>query len=106
MPGEDNLLTQRHDYTKVHAPALAIYAETFCDVHHGDSAQQAKNSAWEQKYVVSFRDASKDRIRKEIPGVEIVNVPGTHMDFIFTSREQVVAAMRRFLGDATERAEK
>ncbi len=77
-----SLLTDRRDYTKVHAPTLAIYAETFADVHHGEPSQRIRNSDWEQKYVISFRAASMDRIRKEVSGVEIVNVPGTHMDFI------------------------
>jgi pimeloyl-ACP methyl ester carboxylesterase len=98
------LLSDRRDYTKVRSPALAIYAETFLDVRNGDSAQLAKNLAWEQKYMVPFRAASVERVRRELPNVEIVNVPGTHMDFIFTSREQVVAAMRRFLnGSAPQR---
>jgi len=92
------LLTDRRDYTKVRSPALAIYAETFLDVRNGDSAQLAKNLAWEQKHMAPFRAASIERVRRELPGVEIVNVPGTHMGFIFRSREQVVAAMRRFLG--------
>jgi pimeloyl-ACP methyl ester carboxylesterase len=92
------LLTDRRDYTKVRSPALAIYAETFLDVRNGDSAQLAKNLAWEQKHMAPFRAASIERVRRELPNVEIVNVPGTHMDFVFTSREQVVAAMRRFLG--------
>lgn len=91
------LLTDRRDYTKVRSPALAIYAETFFDVRNGDLAQRAEFLAWEQKYMASFRAASIERVRRELPNVELVNVPGTHMDFIFTSREQVVAAMRRFL---------
>jgi len=91
------LLTDRRDYTKVRSPALAIYAETMGDVRNGDSAQRAKNLAWEQKYMVPFRAASIERVRRELPNVEIVNVPGTHVDFLFTCREQVVAAMRRFL---------
>jgi pimeloyl-ACP methyl ester carboxylesterase len=91
------LLTDRRDYTKVHSPALAIYAETFFDVRNGDPAQKATNLAWEQKYVAPFRAASIERARRELPNMEIVNVPGTHADFVFTSREQVVAAMRRFL---------
>jgi hypothetical protein len=45
-----------------------------------------------------FRAASIERLRREVPSVEIVRVPGTHKDFVFTSREQVVAAMQRFLG--------
>jgi hypothetical protein len=48
----------------------------------------------------AFRPASVERVRRELPNVEIVNVPGNHMDFVFTIREQVVAAMRRFLGSA------
>ena len=98
------LFTDRRDYTKVRSPALAIYAETFFDVRNGDSAQLAQNLAWEQKYMVPFRAASIERVRRELPNVEIVNVPGAHMDFVFTSREQVVAAMRRFLsGSAPQR---
>jgi pimeloyl-ACP methyl ester carboxylesterase len=98
------LTTSRRDYTRVRAPALAIYAQTFIDVVHPDSAQRAKNGAWEQRHMVPFRAASVARVRRELPGIEIVDVPGTHMDFVFTSREQVVAAMRRFLmGSAPQR---
>jgi len=93
----NTLLTDRRDYTKVHSPALAIYGETMLDVRNGDSAQKTENLAWEQKYAAPFRAASIERVRRELPGVEIVNVPGAHMEFLLTSREQVVAAMRRFL---------
>jgi pimeloyl-ACP methyl ester carboxylesterase len=96
------LLTGRRDYTKVHSPALAVYAESFFDTRNGDPSQVAKNLAWEQKYMAPFRAASKERVRRELRGVEIVNVPGTHNDFLFTSREQVVAAMRRFLGESAK----
>jgi pimeloyl-ACP methyl ester carboxylesterase len=92
-------LTDRRDYTKVRSPALAIYAETYFDVRNGDSAQQAKILAWDQKYWAPFRAASIERVRRELSNVEIVNVSGTHTDFLFTSREQVVAAMRRFLSE-------
>jgi pimeloyl-ACP methyl ester carboxylesterase len=91
------LHTDRRDYTKVHAPTLAIYATTMFDVHNGDSAQIAAKLAWEQKYMVPFRTASIERVRRELPNIEIVTVPGTHMAFLFTSRDQVVAAMRGFL---------
>jgi pimeloyl-ACP methyl ester carboxylesterase len=94
---EARVLTDRRDYTKVRSPALAIYAETMLDARYGDSAQRAKISAWEQNHMVPFRAASIERVRRELPGVEIVNVPGTHDDFVFTSREQVVSVMRRFL---------
>ena len=101
---EARVLTDRRDYTKVRSPALAIYAEKMLDARYGDSAQRAKISAWEQNHMVPFRAASIERVRRELPGVEIVNVPGTHDDFVFTSREQVVGAMLRFLsGSASQR---
>jgi hypothetical protein len=57
-------------------------------------------SPGEQKYMVRFRAVSIERVRRDLSNVEIVNIPGTHVDFPFTSREQVVAAMRRFLSGA------
>ena len=43
-------------------------------------------------------EALFERVRRELVSVKIVKVPGTHKDFVFTSREQVVSAMLRFLG--------
>jgi hypothetical protein len=94
------VLTDRRDYTKVRSPALAIYAESYFDTQNVESSQRAKNLAWEQNHIAPLRAASKERVRRELPGVEIVNVPGTHKDFVFTSRDHVVAAMRRFLSES------
>ena len=91
------LLSYHRDYAKIHSPALAIYAETMLDIRKGDSAQVAMNLGWERKYMAPFRAASIERVRHELPNVEIVNVLGTHMDFVFTSREKVVDAIRKFL---------
>ena len=90
--------SDRRDYTKVRSPALAIYAETFLDVRNGDPAQLAKNLAWEQKYMAPFRAASIERVRRELSNVEIVSVPGTHWTSSSRPENQVVAAVRRFLG--------
>jgi len=98
------MFAYHRDYTKVHSPALAMYATTMFDLHNGDSVQLAENVAWENKYMVPFRVASKERIRRELANVEIIDVPGNHPDFFFASREQVVGAMRRFLsGSAPQR---
>ena len=94
----NTVLTNRPDYAKVPSRALAIYAETFLDVRNGDPAQREKNLDWEKKYMAPFRAACIERVRRELPSVEIVKVRGTHKDFVFTSREQVVSAMQRFLG--------
>jgi pimeloyl-ACP methyl ester carboxylesterase len=93
--------TLRHrDYSKVHCPALAIYAQSTIDVSHGDSARIAESRAWEEKYMGPFRAASIERIKRQLPGIEVVKVPGTHMDFVLNAREQVVTAMRRFLTES------
>jgi pimeloyl-ACP methyl ester carboxylesterase len=92
------VLTDRPHYTEVRSPALAIYAETFLDVRNGNPTQLAKNLDWEQKHMALFRAASIERVRRELPSVEIVKVPGTHKDFVFTSRKQIVSTMQRFLG--------
>jgi hypothetical protein len=92
------MLTDRRDYAKVRSPALAIYAETFFDVRTGDTARLAKNLDWEQKYMAPFRAASIERVRQELHCGESLKIPGTHKDFVFTSREQVVSAMQCFLG--------
>jgi pimeloyl-ACP methyl ester carboxylesterase len=92
-----SVLADRRDYSNVHSPALAIYAETMLDVQCEDSAQRKKNLAWKRKFIAPFRKGQIERIRRELPGVKIVNVPGTHNDLFFTCRQQVVEAMRRFL---------
>ena len=91
------LLNSPKVYTKVRSPALAIYARTMHDCRNGGSARVAQMMAWERKYWAPFRAASIERVRQELPDVKVVSVPGNHMDFIFTSRKQVVAAMQRFL---------
>jgi hypothetical protein len=69
------LLADRRDYTKVHSPALAIYAETIFDMHNGDAALLAANVAWEHKYFAPFRAASIERVRRELGGVEMWTSP-------------------------------
>lgn len=91
------LLSDHRNYTKVKSPALAIYAEIFLSQPGKDSATTAAIVAWEEKHAVPFRTASQARIRKELKGVEIVMVPGSHMSFVFVSRDSVAARMTRFL---------
>lgn len=89
--------TNPRDYTKVSAPALAIYAQSFWDVQHGDPSLVAEHLAWERAHVTPFRVASIERVRRELPDPQILSVPGTHPDLVFTCRESIVAAMRAFL---------
>lgn len=91
------LLTSSRDYRKVKAPALAIYATSWFDVHNGDSARVVAIRAWEEKHMKPFRTASRERIAREISTISTLTVPGTHPDFVFTSRDQVASAIVTFL---------
>jgi pimeloyl-ACP methyl ester carboxylesterase len=91
------LLKDRRDYLDVRAPALAIYAESFLDVHGADPQERRGALEWEHTYMMPFRRDSETRVRRELRHVEIINVKGAHDSFFLTSREQVVVAMRRFL---------
>jgi pimeloyl-ACP methyl ester carboxylesterase len=88
---------ERRDYTKVQSPALAIWGPSFLDLDHGDAAEQAARLVWERDHLAPVSAAHLERLRRDLPSVELVRVPGTHTDFLFTAREQVVGAMRRFL---------
>lgn len=93
------LATERREYTKVKAPALAIYSEIFLSQPGPDSAATETIAAWEAKHLVPFRKASIARIRKELKGVEIVTVPGSHATFVLVSRDSVAAMMKKFLSN-------
>ena len=68
------LLTDRRDYTKVHAPALAIYAESMRDIHNGDPQLRDLALGWERKYMDPFRAASAERIRREPDDHKITSI--------------------------------
>lgn len=91
------LLSERRDYGKVKARALAIYSDVFLSQPGKDSVATAAILAWEAKHAVPFRVVSQARIRKELKGVELATVPGSHASFMFVSRDSVVAMMTRFL---------
>lgn len=98
----NSLPGSRRDYTKVHSPALAIYAATMADNSERQKSNVRENSlAWEEKYVASFRTASIERARRELSSVEFMKVPCCHRDMVFACRDTMVAAMRRFLGVST-----
>jgi len=92
----ESLLNDHKNYTRVRSPALAIYAETFVNVTASAPGQRAIFRSWEEKHAVPFRRRSIERLRRELDGVEVLTVPGTHGDFLFTSRQAVADAMNRF----------
>jgi pimeloyl-ACP methyl ester carboxylesterase len=94
----DSLWTDppRH-YRRVHAPALAFFAESMDDLHVADPKRVEAAREWESRYMAPFRRKSIVRVRRELTGVKIALVPGAHDSFFLTSRAQVVRVMREFL---------
>jgi len=94
----NSLINYRRDYSKIHSPALAIYAATMADTTgHQKPNVRADALGWEEKYAASFRKASIERTQRELSNVEIMKVPCSHRDMVFACRDRMVAAIRRFL---------
>jgi pimeloyl-ACP methyl ester carboxylesterase len=96
----------RRDYTRVRAPALVLYAPQFFPTDRKDAALAQKLRDFEQNSVVPFRQASVQRIRRELSSVTIRLIPGrNHMSIGVIDPEDLAATLREFLlaGEATYR---
>ena len=93
----DMLGNPRRDYTKVHCPALAVYASEFFDSAHLLPAHRKKVREWDTKYLVPFRIESVERIRRELKGVRVETVPTDHAGIVITLTKPVAKLMRDFL---------
>lgn len=91
------LMKDHKDYSRIRSKALAIFAEAFLDSESADPDHQGKVRSWQETHWTPFLRASIDRVERELKGVEVLRVPGTHNDFFFCSREIVASAMNRFL---------
>jgi hypothetical protein len=68
------------DYTKIRAPALALYATTFFPTERNDASLLEKLRDFEMNTMVPFRARSEARIKLELNGVKLQVIPGrTHM---------------------------
>jgi pimeloyl-ACP methyl ester carboxylesterase len=85
------------DYRRMTCPVLAIYADHEYDTANPDPAVRTHILAYEKAHWKPFQAHSIARVRQEIADVTIVQVPGAHGSFLMTSRDKVVAAMRKFL---------
>jgi hypothetical protein len=90
--------TWQRNYMQVQAPALAIYASTFFPRDHSDAALAQKLRTFEQDVMVPFRQASMKRIRRELPGLTVLELAGrTHMSVDVERPDELGAAVRDFL---------
>lgn len=84
------------NYLGVRCPVLALYPEHWYPDDMLDPARRRQALAYDRTFA-PFKASSIERVKREIANVEIVHVPGAHVNFIFVGRDQVIAATRRFL---------
>lgn len=88
----------RRDYTKVQAPALAIYATSFFPVDRTDAVLAQKLRDFEEHVVVPFRRASIERVRRELANVRVMELDGrSHMSVGVLEPETLAASIMSFL---------
>lgn len=86
------------DYTKVQAPALAIYAERWYPASGYDSAMQRKVDEWELKYNRPFKDSQRNKLEREMRGVKVMQIPGTtHAGLILEAHDRILGKILEFL---------
>ena len=86
------------DYTKVQAPALALYASTFFPLDTKDPALARKLRDFNETTMAPFRRASMDRIRRELRGVRVEQIADrTHMSIGIEDPKPLADMIRTFL---------
>lgn len=86
------------DYGKVRAPALVLYAATFFPPEHRDAAVAQQLRAFETETMVPFRQASMERIQRELPQATVRMLPGrTNMSISIHEPDALASTIRDFL---------
>jgi pimeloyl-ACP methyl ester carboxylesterase len=93
------LRTWKRDYTRVRAPALALYSPSaFFPADRHDPALAARLRAFEEDVAAPFRRASIARIRRELPEVTIAQIAErTHMSIGVRGTDSLAALIGEFL---------
>jgi len=105
VPGEavskdllGGLSTGKRNYTGISSPALALYSPVFFKTDGRDPELQQAMAEWDDRYMVPFREASKEKIRRELAGVEIQVIPDrTHGTIGVKEPEKLAAIISSFL---------
>ena len=90
--------TWRRNYTKVRAPALALYGTAFFPADRSDTVLAQKLRDFERNVMQPFRRASIDRIRRELQGVQVEKISDrNHMSIGVLTPDALAASIREFL---------
>ena len=93
-----SLASYRRDYTAVRAPALALYSTNFFETNMPDPEAAQAITSWERQMMDPFRLASIMRIREELSGVIVREIPNiTHVSIVHVNQESLAETIRNFL---------
>ena len=84
-------------YTRIRCPVLALYAQNWYPPDMVDPQRRREAAAYDIA-LAPFRKKSIDRVKREIAGVTLAEIPGAHSNFLLLSRPRVVGLMKDFLG--------
>jgi len=94
----ETVASWQREYTKVQAPAFAIYGTTFFPVDTTDPVLAQKLRDFDQNTMLPFRRASMERIQRELKSVKVHQIPDrTHMAIGVEQPLPLAAAIREFL---------
>ena len=91
------------DYTRITAPTLALYATSFFPANSRNAERAGLARDFERRVATPFREASMERVRRELRGATVRQVDGTtHVSIGVTGVESLAAQIEDFLAGAGE----
>ena len=88
----ESLAAPPRDYLAVQAPALVVYSGTFFPPGN------PKTRELEEKVIAPFRQASRERVQRELARKRVFDLPGrSHMSSGVEQLEVLAALLRAFL---------
>lgn len=86
----------RRDYRSIVVPALFIFAASWLPTHLPEEAAR-RADIWTRQEYQPVKESTIARLRAELPAADIIELPsGSHMDFVFVHRGEIVKSLRTF----------
>jgi pimeloyl-ACP methyl ester carboxylesterase len=94
-------MSYRRQYEGLTAPALFLFTDTFFHIPEKEPLR-TQFLALEQNLINPWREANKERIRREYPHAVITEIDrGSHVSLIFLSRDLIVTSIFNFMQPQT-----
>lgn len=91
-------MSYHRNYNKINAPSLVLYTNSFFLAARNDSTTAANYDKLEKELISPWRQSNMNRIKNELKDATIkVMSKGSHVSFIFESKNEIVAAINSFL---------